>query len=99
MIMTCGAEGATLFTPTGDTVTVSAPIIDLVDTVGAGDSFLGAVLFGLQELNALGNNALDRLSQVSQDDWSSVLELAARVGAITCSRAGCNPPTKAELGL
>jgi len=99
VILTCGAEGATLFTPTGDTVTVSAPIIDLVDTVGAGDSFLGAVLFGLQELNALGNNALDRLFEVSQDEWSSVLELAARVGAITCSRAGCNPPTKAELGL
>lgn len=99
VIMTCGAEGAALFTPAGDSVSVSAPKIDLVDTVGAGDSFLGATLFGLQRLNALGNNALGRLSEVSRDEWVSLLELSARVGAITCSRAGCNPPTAAELGL
>ncbi len=99
VIMTCGADGATLFTPTGDTISVSAPVIDLVDTVGAGDSFLGATLFGLQRLDALGNNALGRLAAVSRDEWVSLLELSARVGAITCSRAGCNPPTAAELGL
>lgn len=99
VIMTCGAEGATLFTPTGDSVSVSAPKINLVDTVGAGDSFLGATLFGLQRLDAIGNNALNRLADVSRDEWFSLLELSARVGAITCSRAGCNPPTAAELGL
>ncbi len=99
VIMTCGADGATLFTPAGDSVSVRAPNIDLVDTVGAGDSFLGATLFGLQRLNALGNNAFGRLAAVSRDEWVSLLELSARVGAITCSRAGCNPPTAAEIGL
>lgn len=99
VIMTSGSEGATLFTPAGDSVNVSAPSIDLVDTVGAGDSFLGATLFGLQRLDALGPNAFDRLANVSREEWVSLLELSARVGAITCSRAGCNPPTATELGL
>lgn len=99
VIMTRGAEGATLFTPSGDTVSVSAPVIELVDTVGAGDSFLGATLYGLQQRGALGTNAETRLAAVSLDEWINLLELAARVGAITCSRAGCNPPTAAELGL
>lgn len=99
VIMTRGADGATLFTPTGDTVSVKAPVIELVDTVGAGDSFLGATLFGLQQRGALGANAEELLAQVSLDDWINLLTLAAEVGAITCSRAGCNPPTLAELGL
>jgi fructokinase len=99
VIMTRGADGATLFTPTGDTVSVKAPVIQLVDTVGAGDSFLGATLFGLQQRGALGGNAEELLAKVTLDDWIDLLTLAAEVGAITCSRAGCNPPTRAELGL
>ena len=99
VIMTRGADGATLFTPTGDTVSVKAPVIELVDTVGAGDSFLGATLFGLQQRGALGGNAEELLAKVSLDDWINLLTLAAEVGAITCSRAGCNPPTLVELGL
>ena len=99
VIMTRGADGATLFTPLGESLTVSAPIITLVDTVGAGDSFLGATLYGLQKREALGQNADARLADVSLDDWRDLLTLAARVGSITCSRAGCNPPTLAELEL
>ncbi|MDH6207151.1 carbohydrate kinase family protein [Aurantimicrobium minutum] len=99
VIMTRGADGATLFTPTGDTVSVKAPVIELVDTVGAGDSFLGATLYGLQQRGALGGNAEELLSKVTLDEWIDLLTLAAEVGAITCSRAGCNPPTLAELGL
>lgn len=99
VIMTRGADGATLFTPTGDTVSVKAPVIELVDTVGAGDSFLGATLYGLQHRGALGANAEELLAKVTLDDWIDLLTLAAEVGAITCSRAGCNPPTLAELGL
>jgi fructokinase len=97
VIMTRGAEGATLFTPLGESISVSAPVITLVDTVGAGDSFLGATLYGLQQLGALGRNAGALLEDVSIEDWRELLTLAARVGAITCSRAGCNPPTLAEL--
>jgi fructokinase len=99
VIMTRGADGATLFTPAGVRVDVSAPSITLVDTVGAGDSFLGATLFGLHRIGALGFKASSRLSEVSSDQWFEILTRAAHVGAITCSRSGCNPPTLSELGL
>lgn len=99
VVMTRGADGATLFTPAGVRVDVSAPSITLVDTVGAGDSFLGATLFGLHRIDALGSDASSRLSEVSSAQWSDILTRAAQVGAITCSRAGCNPPTLQELGL
>jgi fructokinase len=99
VIVTRGADGATLFTPSGSTVSVDAPRITLVDTVGAGDSFLAATLFGLQTRGALGAGAEDRLTAVDIDEWREILTLAARVGAITCSRAGCDPPTLTELEL
>jgi fructokinase len=99
VIMTRGADGATMFSPAGDTVSVKAPVINLVDTVGAGDSFLGATMYGLNRLNALGKDAANLLAGVTLDQWLELLDLAAQVGAITCSRAGCNPPTLAELGL
>lgn len=99
VIVTRGAAGATLYTPMGESVSVQAPAIELVDTVGAGDSFLGTTLYGLQQQDALGSATRDRLTRVTLEQWQGILALAARVGAITCSRAGCNPPTLAELGL
>jgi len=53
----------------------------------------------LQRRGALGHNAGELLAAVTIDEWRELLTLAARVGALTCSRAGCNPPTLAELGL
>jgi fructokinase len=99
VIVTRGSAGATLYLDGSRVADVAAPTIELVDTVGAGDSFLGATLFGLQERDALGDDPVERLRGLSAQDWSDVLTLAARVGAITCSRAGCNPPTRAELGV
>ncbi len=99
VIVTRGADGATLYLDGNRVTDVPAPKIELVDTVGAGDSFLGATLFGLQQRDALGADPTARLRALSPEEWNDVLTLAARVGAITCSRAGCNPPTRAELGL
>jgi len=99
IVVTRGASGATLYLDGNRITDVPAPRIDLVDTVGAGDSFLGATLFGLQERDALGSDATARLRALAPAEWTDVLSLAANVGAITCSRAGCNPPTRAELQL
>ena len=88
-----------MFTPQGHEISVDAPTIELADTVGAGDSFLGAMLYGLQKRGALGGRAHSLLVEVDEANWRDILTLAAKVGAITCSRAGCNPPTLAELGL
>ena len=69
-------------------VEVPAVSVSVIDTVGAGDT-IGAVLVeGLLEHG---------LSELSGNALFSVLERAAKAAAITCSRAGANPPWKSEL--
>jgi fructokinase len=69
-------------------VDVPAVSVNVIDTVGAGDT-IGAILVeGLLEHG---------LSELSGNALFSVLERAAKAAAITCSRAGANPPWKSEL--
>jgi len=72
----------------GEVIDVPAVKVELVDSVGAGDT-IGAVLVEgvlTQGLENLRNEGL-----------RSVLERAAKAAAITCSRAGAKPPTRQEL--
>ena len=69
-------------------------IVDVVDTVGAGDTFNAGVLASLDEAGLL---TKERVRTLDKDAISAALSLGARAAAITVSRAGANPPTKAEL--
>ncbi|MEM9104792.1 MAG: carbohydrate kinase, partial [Pseudomonadota bacterium] len=94
VIETRGAEGATATMASGSTVEVAANAVDVVDTVGAGDSFDAGFLAGLQEAGCLDKIAL---RSADTDAVQSALAFAAQVAAITVSRAGANPPWKHEL--
>jgi fructokinase len=87
VVVTKGSEGIDGFT-SGGLVSVPGARVEVVDTVGAGDTVgaiivEGVVLYGLEELK---NRSL-----------FSVLTRAAKAAAITCSRAGANPPTQEEI--
>jgi fructokinase len=69
-------------------VDVPAVSVSVIDTVGAGDT-IGAIL-----VEALLEHGL---SELSGNSLFSVLERAAKAASITCSRAGANPPWRAEL--
>ena len=69
-------------------VAVPGIATSVIDTVGAGDT-VGAVLAEGIIAHGLEGLCADRLRDV--------LERAARAAAITCSRAGANPPRAAEL--
>jgi fructokinase len=96
VIVTAGGQGSTAFTE-GCTVPVEAPTVDVVDTVGAGDSFMAATLALLVgwELTVVGPGAL---SVLSEDTLRILLGGAIAAAAVTCSRRGANPPTRLELG-
>ena len=94
VIVTRGAEGATAWLADGATVTVPAIAAEVVDTVGAGDTFNAGVLARLQEAGQLKKSALRALTP---DDLRAALVLGARVAAVTVSRAGANPPWRDEL--
>ncbi len=94
-ILTCGGEGALALTAAG-MVEIAAVKAEVVDTVGAGDTFNGGFLAGLRRAGLLSRDAL---KAVSPDALREPLTLAARAAAVTVSRAGANPPFAAELGL
>lgn len=98
-IVTRGGSGALVrLGSTGEAATFSAPAVDVVDTVGAGDSFMSGLLSGLLEDGYLGGiPARARLRQATPDDVRPSIERALACAAITVSRAGANPPRRDEL--
>jgi fructokinase len=95
VVLTQGERGATAFTE-GATVAVAAPPTDLVDTVGAGDSFMAAMLAMLCDWDVVagGEGALRALDDARVE---LLVRGAAVAAAVTCSRRGANPPTRREL--
>jgi fructokinase len=89
-LVTLGGEGALVVTRT-DVMEVDAPRVEVVDTIGAGDSFMGAFLAHWCS-RGLGRNDLGRIRQLEE-----AARFACRVAAITCSRAGADPPRRSEL--
>ncbi|WP_060888205.1 carbohydrate kinase family protein [Streptomyces caniscabiei] len=87
VVITLGERGA-LASLDGHRVTVPAPSVDVVDTVGAGDSFTAGLLHRLLALGHLGG----RLDGLSIADLTDACAFAARFAALTCSVAGANPP-------
>jgi fructokinase len=77
-LVTLGAAGALVVTA-GEVREVASPAVDVVDTIGAGDAFMGAFL------------ARAHLGRVD------AAAFACRVAAITCARAGADPPRLSEL--
>lgn len=68
--------------------------VAVADTVGAGDSFSGGLLAALAERQVYSRAALLALAP---DELAAVLRFAAAVSALTCTRAGANPPDHAEV--
>ena len=74
-------------------IEVPAPHVEVVDTVGAGDSFMSALLSAMDRDHALGAEA----SAPSQSELERWLRFAATASAITCTRKGSDPPTRKEV--
>lgn len=89
-LVTLGAEGALVVTAE-HVVEVRAPKVEVVDTIGAGDAFMGAFLAHWRA-RGFGRDELHRL-----DELERAATLACRVAAITCTRAGADPPRLAEV--
>lgn len=85
VVLTRGSEGLTVWTREGAEHSVPSRRVTVADTIGAGDTVGAALLHRL---------AGHRAGHV---DWPGVLEYAAHAAALTCTRAGAEPPYAAEL--
>jgi fructokinase len=97
VFVTRGGDGTSIYRPGGVRIDVPSRKINVVDTVGAGDTFCANMLGQLSDLDALGTDAFDRLTNLSDEAWRDLVHTSGIAASITCERAGCEPPTKPEL--
>lgn len=93
VVLTRGAQGAVAWTASHQVQVPTVPV-QVIDTVGAGDTFQAALLTWLAEQGALSAQAISRLDAQA---LTQALEFAARAAAITCSRRGADMPRRAEV--
>jgi fructokinase len=95
VVITSGADGAAGWVPGQAPVKRPAFPARVVDTVGAGDAFMSGLLDGLGRRGLATPEAVSALADPSV--LAGILDQAGAGAAITCSRAGANPPTRAEV--
>ena len=95
VIVTHGADGAVLYVDGDEAARRPGQRIVLADTVGAGDSFSGGLLAALAERDVTTPDALRAAARGPA--VAAALDQAILVSAMTCERAGANPPTRQEL--
>ncbi|MBX9760044.1 MAG: carbohydrate kinase [Beijerinckiaceae bacterium] len=93
-ILTRGGEGATALC-NGERISVSAPPVDVADTVGAGDAFTAGLLAMMADADALGPDAFARTPDPAQ--LRSWLAFAAAAGAWTCGQRRAQAPNRAQI--
>ncbi len=96
VVVTAGEAGSTAYTKQGGTIESPAIRVAVVDTVGAGDSFMGALLAGFE---VCGVRTPAQLAAVQKETIADVVAFATRVSAATCSRAGADPPWRSDVAL
>jgi fructokinase len=94
VVITDGANGADVFTAGGPATHRPAPAVAVADTVGAGDAFTAGMLASLVRR---GLHAPAALARCPTETLADVIDDAITVAALTCERAGANPPTLAEF--
>ena len=98
VVVTRGKRGALALSASGARVEVPAdPTVVVVDTVGAGDSFMGGLEDGLWSEGLVGASQRAALQAIDAPALERVVRHASAIADITVSRKGANPPTRAEL--
>lgn len=98
VVVTRGGAGAFAATP-ADAVDVIAPLTEVADTIGAGDSFMAGLLAALVDAGLVGRQRVAQLRALGQEELRGLLGFAAACAAITVSRPGADPPRRAELAV
>jgi fructokinase len=96
--VTMGGQGAFAICAAG-TVHVEARQVEVIDTVGAGDSFMTGLIDALWSLNLLGGDRRADLARIDVDTLDGVLRAATLASAVTVARAGADLPDRAALRL
>lgn len=89
VLVTDGPGPARAFLP-GQEIAAEVPAVRVVDTIGAGDAFGGGFLAWWTA------NGLTRADLAQPGAVRAALTVAVEIAALTCARAGADPPRRAE---
>ena len=95
LVITKGGDGVSIYR-SGARIDVKGEKVSLVDTVGAGDTFMANFLGELRNLDALGSNPQARLDRLTGEQLTAAARFANSAAALVCERVGCQPPTMSE---
>jgi fructokinase len=93
VVITTGERGASAYRAGEAPLLRPARTIELVDTIGAGDAFMSGLL------GALAAGGITDAGGLAAVDLAGPLDEAILAAALTCERAGADPPTAAEIEL
>ena len=94
IIVTKGAEGVAAYVKNKKVINLPAQKVNVIDTVGAGDTFNAGFLAKLSKLKLLSKSNIKNLSS---KQISMALEYGIKAASITVSRKGANPPLLSEI--
>src|SRR6266481_1635693 len=94
-VVTRGIKGAQAWHNEAGAVEIQAPTVEVVDTIGAGDSFQAALLVALRAIGRIGRQALAR---TNSEELGRVLSFASSCASFTCGRTGADPPWQSDVG-
>lgn len=99
VVATLGGDGALAYlSSTDELVSIPGRQVDLVDTVGAGDSFMSGMISSLLDADLLGDvDARARLRTADRSALLAAVEHGIATSAVTVSRAGSNPPGRDDV--
>lgn len=93
-VLTRGADGCLVQTPSRRVDQPAFPPVKVVDTIGAGDAFMAALLAGMSRWGLL---EAVREDAISPGDVERLAVLASRAASMTVSQVGAHPPTWAQV--
>ncbi len=94
LALTKGPDGAECWTSGLHCAVDNPPLPNLVDTIGAGDTFMATILASLAANNQLSANALGAASAA---DLCKLLERGVQAACLNCTKEGCDPPTSTAI--
>jgi fructokinase len=97
VVVTRGKHGSDVVTASGLRFTKTPADIPVVDTVGAGDSFMGGIIDAMWGMGLRGGEARETLRTLPEEQVRAIIDRASAVSDVTVSRKGANPPWAHEL--
>lgn len=90
-------EAGSLAVTAHTSVEIAAVSVSVVDTVGAGDTFMGTLLDGILNMPGDVDDLRTSVRGLDREALLALLSRAARAAAITVGREGMDPPTRDDL--